>query len=235
MKYLLPSILFLFIFSCAGVQKEKVKAPDLKGLTGFFTTFENDMKNSTSTIAKQDLIKSLTHLLRMASGGTKYYPLERDALTKMINELASYQYSECILLNKNGVIIYSMYEDDMLSKKADYYPKSIGIIHNNIKDSDGFILDDLAILGKEGKKALLFGMNINTAEGFQGILVAGIEIEKIIEYAEIKETVVNSAGIIMMDSSVDNLSKQFSEVPGISAKTKKETFSYRNIFWDIYQ
>lgn len=234
MKYRIP-LFALLIFSCASGPKETVKAPDLKGLSGFFATFENDMKNSTASIAQQDLVKSLSHLLRMNAGGSKYYPLERDALTKMINELASYQYSECILINKSGVIIYSMYEDDMLAKRVEHYPKNIGIIYNNMKDADEFILDDAAVLSNSGKKIILFGMKIHTQEGFQGILISGIEIEKITGYGEIKETVVNSLGTVILDTKMDNISKQFADIPEYSTRTKKETFRFRNIVWDIFR
>jgi hypothetical protein len=223
------------MFSCSSGQKEAVKAPDLKGLSGFFTTFEKDMKNSTDSISQQDLVKSLSHLLRMDFGGSKYYPLEREALTKMINALASYQYAECILLNKSGVIIYSMYEDDMLSKKADYYPKSIGVIFNNVKSADRFILDGTAVLGSAGKKVILFGMAVNTKEGFQGVLISGIEAGKVMEYSGVRDLTVNGSGMIVLDGNTDNIAKPVSEIPEYSAKSKKESFSYRNISWDIFR
>ncbi len=140
MKQVLTTFFIVILFSCS-VQKsivkntqpeiEKVPEPQKESVvdysavtTQFFKTCENDIDASSKIISEKELIKSLSHLNRMGSGGAHYYLLEKKAITKMLNELASYTYSDCYLIDQKGKIVYSMYNDEVLGKKVTSYKLS---------------------------------------------------------------------------------------------------------------
>ncbi len=79
---------------------------------------EQDLHKAADVIIEKDLIENLTHLQRMNRGGGRYYALELESLSLMINQLVSQKYSECILVNGSGTIIYSMYNDAVFGKQA---------------------------------------------------------------------------------------------------------------------
>lgn len=106
MKYLIiPAI--IIIVSCATEQnvivkkqevtKEKPVVVDEVAVENytdlsreFLSTCEQDIESSSAVISSKELIKSLSHLNHMGSGGKHYYLLEKQAITKMLNELGSY-------------------------------------------------------------------------------------------------------------------------------------------------
>ena len=68
----LLSVLFVFT-ACASSEKAvNVDPPGIAPLDAFFSTFENDLLNTSAVIAANELIKNLTHLQRMNFGGNRY-------------------------------------------------------------------------------------------------------------------------------------------------------------------
>ena len=65
-------------------------------------------------VMEEEIVKNLTHLHRMDYGGRKYYLLERENITKMIQAVTEGTYTDLILVNKKGIIIYTMNNDDIL-------------------------------------------------------------------------------------------------------------------------
>jgi hypothetical protein len=205
------------------------------GLQIFFETFDRDLKNSTRVIAEQDLVNNLTHLQKMGWGGSKYYPLEREALTKMLKELSSYTYAECILFNKSGTIIYSMVDDKLLSRHAASFSRDLGLLFNHSKEGKSYILETIEFPITSGNKVIFLSMPVMKNNEMQGLLVAGINAEMLSQYTSIKQTVLNNEGIVMFDPDKDIILTSCQTCPAVDAnKTQYLPFSYLNVVWYIY-
>src|SRR4030042_4555789 len=104
--------LFL-ISSCATIQ-----APgfiDITSLKGLFKLCESDLEKAKKVIIEKDLVKILSHLQKMDSGGKKYYLLEREAITSMIKSVTEGVYSDFILINRDGTVVYTMANDKLFA------------------------------------------------------------------------------------------------------------------------
>jgi hypothetical protein len=238
MKRMYSSIGILCVLMFLSCSKENVitKVPVAKnGIQSFFETFDKDLRNSTRVIAEQDLVNNLTHLQKMGWGGSKYYPLEREALTKMLKELSSYTYAECILFNKSGTIIYSMIDDTLLSRHAGSFSRDLGQIYNNSKEGKSFILETIEFPITSGNRVLFLSMPVMKNNVMQGLLVAGIHAEMLPQYTSIKQTVINNAGVVMFDQNKDKILTQCQTCPAIDSKSEAyKPFTYLNINWFIY-
>jgi hypothetical protein len=195
-------LILAIIVSC-GSQPAVMKtvSPDFETLSHFFTVFEKDLENTTRVIAEQELVKNLSHLQRMNFGGQKYYPLEREALTKMIRELASYNYAECVLTNLSGTIIYTMYDNTIFSKNATSYTNTFAILFSHGKDGP-FILDVIEFPKMSKQYLLFFAMPVVRNGATEGVLMAAVKSDDIAEIAKIKGSAVDNGGTVKV--SVDS-------------------------------
>jgi hypothetical protein len=239
MKKYIRIVQILCFLMCISCSKENVinkkDTVSKSGMQNFFETFEKDLLNSTRVIAEQDLVNNLTHLQKMGWGGSKYYPLEREALTKMLKELSSYTYAECILFNKSGTIIYSMVDDTLLSRHAGSFSRDLGQIYNNSKEGKSFILETIEFPITSGNKVLFLSMPVMKKNVMQGVLVAGIHAEMLPQYTSIHKTVVNNERVIMFDTEKEKILTSCQTCPSISENNDLYTlFTYLNIVWFIY-
>jgi hypothetical protein len=216
------------ILVCSACSSKKIvkDAPPQKlpPLVNFFTVFEKDLQNTSHVIAEQELIKNLTHLQKMDYGGQKYYPLEREALTKMIRELSSYEYAECVLLNKSGTIIYTMFDDKIFAKQADRFPATIGSLFNNGK-SDPYIIDVIEFPPLSGRFLLFFSMPVIRDGSTEGVLIAAVRAEDIVKVTAFRGSAVDLNGIVRL--SPDH-SKIFLHE---ASNHTGEEFKFRNLEW----
>ena len=74
----------------------------------FFSHYVCDMQNATKIIIKYELISNLTHLLIMDNGGNKYYLLEHEHITEMLNNVTHKLYDDLIITNNIYQVVYSM-------------------------------------------------------------------------------------------------------------------------------
>jgi len=107
--YLIP---VMFLFSCATLP---VSPPDVGLLRQFLERCASDLEKAKRVIAERDLVKNLTHLQRMDNGGKKYYLLERENITALIRSVTEGAYSDFIIINKNGTVVYSMRNNDLFA------------------------------------------------------------------------------------------------------------------------
>jgi hypothetical protein len=208
--------------------------PDLSALERFFTVFEKDMDNTSKVISEQELIKNLTHLQRMNLGGNKYYPLERESLTKMIRELASYEYSECVLINKSGMIIYSMVDDKLFSVKAETFTKHIGIIFNHAKKGTPYIFDTSVFPVLSGEHRILFGMPVIRNGDTEGVIIAALKASDAVKISGVSKSIVDSEGVIRLDANDAKILTQCEDCSSPEDLRKNYIpFNYRNLQWFI--
>jgi len=227
-------LFFTFSLSCT---KEIVKQsipPDISALERFFTVFEKDMANTSRVISEQELVKNLSHLLKMNFGGNRYYPLEREALTKMIRELVSYDYTECVLINKSGTIIYSMVDDKLLAVKAETLTKNIGIIFSHAKTGTPYLFDTAVFPVLSGEHRILFGMPVFRGAETEGVIIAALKTSDAVKVSGVTKSIVDSDGVIRLDPNDAKILTQCKECSSVEELRENfSPFSYRNLQWYV--
>jgi len=228
-------LIFFFIsFSCTKDAVKQTVPPDISALERFFTVFEKDMTNTSRVISEQELVKNLTHLQRMNFGGSRYYPLEREALTKMIKELVSYDYSECVLVNKSGMIIYSMVDDKLFSVKAESLTNHIGIVFNHAKTGTPYILDTLVFPVLSGEHRILFGMPVFRNGETEGVIIAALKTSDVVKISGVTKSIIDSDGIIRLDPDDTRILTRCEECTLPENLIKYFTpFNYKNLQWYV--
>lgn len=87
-------------------------------LKSLFELCESDLEKAKKVIIERDLIKMLTHLQKMDRGGDKYYLLEREGITSMIKAVTEGVYSDFVLINREGTVIYTMKNDGIFARNV---------------------------------------------------------------------------------------------------------------------
>ncbi len=112
------SIIFILLLgaSCGTVQSPGPAG--VSPLKSLFELCESDLEKAKKVIIERDLVKMLTHLQLMDNGGDKYYLLERDSITSMIKAVTAGVYSDFILINKEGTVVYTMENNGIFAKNV---------------------------------------------------------------------------------------------------------------------
>ena len=237
----------LFIALCAsscGKKEVIVSQPKESPAAGFFGVLERDLTNTAAVITNNELIRNLTHLQRMDSGGNHYYPLEREALTKMIQSLSTHPYADCFLLNASGTVIYTMYDNRLFAKNAESFPKSLSAPHRHAKSGEAWIVDIAEFPEMNGGPRLLFSIPVKRGNEIEGALVAAFSEPDIVSAIALKGKAVDHMGIIRLSADASEL---FTAIPELNledvaaAKTadtaagrvRLTPFAFRNLQWII--
>lgn len=240
---LLPLFFVLFAISC-GKKEVIINETKESPAAGFFGILERDLTNTAAVITNNELIRNLTHLQRMDSGGNHYYPLEREALTKMIQSLSTHPYADCFLLNASGTVIYTMYNNKLLSKNAESFPKSLSAPHRRAKAGEPWIVDTGDFPEMDGGPKLLFSIPVKRGSEIEGALVAAINEPDIAAALCLKGKAVDRLGIIRLSYDANEL---FTAIPDLnleditaaktadtaSGRVRLTPFAFRNLQWII--
>ena len=233
----------LFAAACGKSQIVIVEPTKDDPASGFFGVFERDLTSTSAVISNNELVKNLTHLQRMDAGGSHYYPLEREALTKMIQSLSSYSYADCLLLNMSGTVIYTMYDNRLLAKHADSFPNSLSILFHHAKSGEPWILDVSEFPEFIGGPKLFFSIPVRRGTEIEGVLIAAIAAPDIAAALKLREKVVDVTGIVRLSPNLDDLftvTQGLSLAPGqplpkivetAQGKVLLSSLKYRNLTW----
>ena len=252
MKALSKSLLLIFLIvllSCVreNVIIEDVKLTEVDKLESFFKRSELDSIKACNVIKKHRIIQHLTHLRAMDSGGKKYYLLEKQYITEMINSVTEGIYSNYILINKIGDIVYSKNDDDLfgLNINKGYDSSPIKKCFSNKRD---VYFEDITNAVPMSKSYSLFiSSPVYVEEDFHGILILQIDVKKINELLETGTEILNRDGIFKVSSFEEKIFSKYSEFDKINIdsldnneefllnvqneKLKFSKFSFRNINW----
>jgi hypothetical protein len=167
-----------------------------KGLRHFFATCESDLSRAAESIAEQQLIKNLSHLNRMDSGGARYYALERESITYMIHQLSSYTYTECMLVTASGKIIYSMYDNEFIGRTIADYPLSpLPELFATAK-SGAIDVNGVAVFpASTGKHGILFAMPVTRNNAVEGVIIASVKAQEIAGSIPKGSHTIDTAGV----------------------------------------
>ena len=197
MKKILIFII-LTLVSCSVKQTKQAQTYSplkVDSLNDFFTRCEIDLNNAIKVILKEDIIKNLSHLQNMNNGGKKYYILEKENLTSMIKAVTTGVYTDFILLNKQGKIIYTMNNEEIFGKNVKTSLKSTVLNkcyeNRNIKT---YISDVSSLPGNNNKFSLTASSKVKGGKTMPGIFILQIDISKIEELINNNIEVIGKEG-----------------------------------------
>lgn len=177
----------VLLLGCAGkeVRPRMMSHSLLKGLEAFFSLCESDARRACAVITERDLIKNLTHLHRMNEGGRRYYLLERENITEMIRAVTEGVYSDFILINRHGVIIYTMHNDDLFGKNVLSTLKGSPLAACFLAETQDLHIEDLAGFPPPGRgRNLYVSIRVIREASFHGIFLLQVGSEKLAEHIE---------------------------------------------------
>ena len=162
-----------------------VSHPLLKGLEAFFSLCESDARRACAVITERDLINNLTHLHRMNEGGKRYYLLERENITEMIRAVTEGVYSDFILINRHGVIIYTMHNDDLFGKNVLSTLRGSPLAACLLAETQELHIEDLAAFPPPGRSRNLYvSIRVVREASFHGLFLLQVGSEKLAEHIE---------------------------------------------------
>ena len=173
-------ILIFSLSSCKTIIPPKKIISRVDPVTQFFNNCISDLNSAAKVIVKKDMVKNLTHLQKMNSGGRHFYLLERESATNMINSAINQRYYDYIIINRHGNVIYTMYNNELFNEnvkgKLKMTPYS-NCYHN--KDKAVNIID---IKPSQKGNFLYFSKKVNGGNSFPGIFILKIDIKHLKKY-----------------------------------------------------
>ena len=214
MKKIITILIFISILSaCSSKQIQEIKLKpqqtDINNLTKFFTTCKTDIQNAVKIISDNKMIGMLTHLKKMDMEGKKYYLLERENLTSMIKSVTEGTYSDLILINSSGVIIYTMVNDEIFGKSIKTHLKDTALNICFYKSSEsGFYIEDVSFFPPNSGMPKIFVSFPDERDNFtKGVFIIQIDTEIILSAYKTIHSIVGKDGKYRMDKNTENILK----------------------------
>ena len=223
--------LLFFCFSCA--KTEIKKSPSYDRLYSLMTETFDNLASASETISSKNLIKNLSHLNRMNYGGSHYYPLEREAITDIIKSLSSSDFSECILMNAEGKIIYTMKDDDILGKSyVSFAASPLPPLFSKAITGEQSLFDFSIFPSSSAEPSVFFAVPVNDKDKAIGVLIASVSSDKIKNSISNLAMITDKNSTIRYHESISLFMKNSSEAD--ESTLPKRLFEYKEIYWNIY-
>ncbi len=220
-------------------------------LTRFFSTCEKDIRNAVKVIIDNDMVKNLTHLQRMNAGGRKYYLLERENLTSMIMAVTEGVYTDLILLNRGGTVVYTMTNDDIFGRNAEQGLGGSAVHECFIKSREGAMhIEDVMIFPPVTGGLNMFVSLMNARDEFsRGVFIMQIDIGVVEKILGAESVAIDREGIYRITQERDKILRPcpfFEKIAldGLASGGEKNfiydnkgyvysPFQYADLFWII--
>ncbi|TAL36659.1 MAG: hypothetical protein EPN93_07485 [Spirochaetes bacterium] len=197
--------LAILAVQCACGTGAHTARPDDSGsgdpLRDFFALCEQDMAHATAVIEKRALIDNLTHLQKMNEGGDRFYLLEREGITEMIRAVTQGNYSDFILINAHGMVVYTRDNDDLFAKNIRHFkPESpLGRCFSNRK-TPLHVEDVTEFPRSSGLFRMLIAGNVFQGGEIKGVFILQVDMERLLGVAGADTTIASADGIVRVDS-----------------------------------
>ena len=193
-------LLITTIFACGTPVREQppVTTPPCEkadALSEFFNRCEQDMEKASQVVVQEDIIKNLTHLHRMDSGGKKYYILERDAISRMIHSVTQDIYSDFIIINGSGTVIYTAHNDYFFGKNIRTDIRTSSLAECAKIEDDGIHIHDVAILNTTpATYAVFLSRKVYGKNSFPGTFILQLDTEEIARIFKVPTEIIGADG-----------------------------------------
>ena len=204
--------LFILIFTAGGCMSKRVNpayrasAGEINGLSGFFRMCERDVQSAIGVINARDLVRNLTHLHRMNYGGKKYYLLERESITEMIQAVTEGVYSDFILVNSHGLIVYTRENDQIFGQNVNTSLKGSPLSHCFSSVAEGVHLEDVSQFpSASGLYSMFAASKVVDDESGHGAFILQIDLERICGLIDEKTVIIDESGLYRASRRKDDI------------------------------
>lgn len=193
--------LFLLIIaiSFTGCKKEIIKNPEKTSadpLTRFFEICRDDLQRAGNIIISRDIVKNLSHLQFMNAGGKRYYLLERENISRMIKAVTRGVYSDYILVNKKGTIIYTRDNNKIFSKNVRSHLKSTPLKASYDRRNLPVYISNITMLNPSDEVYRIFiSRKVSGGESFPGVVILQVDEATMLKYLEKGTEIIGSDGL----------------------------------------
>lgn len=236
-KFIIFLMVFALLTSCKTSNKIEEKAKTDK-LTDFFEMCESDLTKASNIVINNDIVKNLSHLLKMNDGGKKYYILEREAISKMIKSVTKGIYEDFIIINKSGSIIYTMNDNEIFNQNIRKKLISTPYYHCYHNRNKKVYIHD--ITWQKNGYYLFISQKVTGENSFPGIFILKINIKNLKNY--IKKENIELLGndrkyrVSNLDENILQLHKQEKSINlnnPLKSNPNYKRFNFYNINWLI--
>jgi hypothetical protein len=176
----------------------------------FFEQVKTDLDNYGNVAIKEDLVLFLSHFKKMDSGGRRYYLLERENITKMVESVTQKIYSDSLLLDIRGNIIYTRVNNTIfagnIARKVNNNTLLPDLLRNDFKY---YITDPLKIDGFRPRKVILACKKISSSETCPGFAMLQIDTDQINSLLKENEFVLDINGICLFANDIKSINKPY--------------------------
>lgn len=248
-------IITLVLLSCSSPEKQVIIQPvsepgfDLSTLEGFFKTTESDALRAKQVVEKDKIIFNLTHLKLMNTGGRKYYLLERENITEMINAVTEGIYLDYILINRSGDIIYTRTDDTLFGCNINSGFEDTPLRKCYLSREAVHFEDVSAMTTASSILGLYVSAPIVSEDGFQGTLILQIDIDRINRFFDERTDIISREGLIRVTVDKKRILSEYHgftaiDIPTLDRDNKwsdnssgsvtdYSVFKYKNISWIV--
>jgi len=245
--------LVLFIVSCSTQNAVKIKPVPVKtddsllhALKQFLETTVSDSKSAAGVITKHRIIQHLTHLRKMNNGGRKFYLLEKENITEMINAVTKGIYDDYLLINKHGTLIYSRSSDELFGADILHGFEDSPLFYLFKSGKSGIKLYDVSPLSSQrGGKSLYISIPVFVENSFHGILILKSDQNKIVKLSKKEFLITDSSGTIRVSRNQDRIYKNYENFSKMKEKfgffkDRNKTIRYYSLKfldlnWNIFE
>src|SRR3990172_8913797 len=211
MKQFAPILLLLL--SCATAP---VAPPDAGALKQFLAACGSDIEKAKRVIIDNDLVKILTHLQAMDNGGKKYYLLERETITALIRSVTEGAYSDFILVNRSGTVVYTMNNNDLFARNVVSGLKNtvLNACYENRKIRP--YIGRTSLLPGDRLYTIPFSSSVSGANTMPGIFVLVVDISKIQGIIGSRSFIIDSEGMYAVTRDRSKINSRFPDFDKIN-------------------
>jgi hypothetical protein len=210
----LSAFLFILLFlSCSSkpVIVDLPQSGNIDNLKKFFIRSEADSVKAGAVLEKYKIIQHLTHLRRMDSGGKKYYLLEKDDITKMINSVTEGIYLDYILINKHGDIIYTNKNESLFGSNVNSGFETSPLYKCFMNRTEVFFGDVSFITPSSSIYSLYISSPVYVEGSFHGVLILQVDTKKISGVLDNGTEIFSRDGIIRITPSDERIFSKYGE------------------------
>ncbi len=179
---------------------------NVKTLEDFFNRCMSDIIRAKKVIVESDIVKMLTHFQNMNAGGKRYYILEKENITSMIEAVTKNVYSDFILINKKGRIIYTRSNDDIFSKNVRTHLVNTPLSRCYENRKKGIYVEDVSTLRPSIENHSMFiSIRVGGGNSYPGIFVLQFNPDRIKEILNDKTEIIGRDNRYRISYTMDNL------------------------------
>lgn len=246
-RYMFRLILLILVFliSCSTGTTVKTDDSSIRSMIkDFLIRSEGDVTRAGLVIQKHRIIQHLTHLRKMNNGGKKFYLLEKDNITEMINAVTEGIYNDYILINRHATIVYSKNRDDLFGSEITYGFESSPLSKLYQKGKRKILFHDISpVTAQSNETSLFLSIPVYVQKSFHGILILETDHSTILKNVKGSFTVIDEKGIVRISKNRDEIYSKYKYLKNIDknegafstpeGKVYYSTFVHNDLKWII--